>query len=237
MNASELSEFVARVRNLFRGELNSTDEEIFALAKARIAGLRFRVAMVALDDYALMHGGSRGRFIPGKFFEFYSRHSAEDVDRRAPTVAARMEKSEFDRQLERDEVYDDWRQRRLEVAALEPSVRSAIVSDLISSGWSRPAASLEAWSLPWILAVADIGTGRRPMSRNPVSGNYDLPTDPVAFYRRTGAASTIAVGAVPSGESRKTGASLQGRSVDPARFPGLQAGQTVPEDESPEIPF
>lgn len=237
MKSNELSEFVARVRNLFRGELTSTDEEIFALAKARIAGLRFRTAMVALDDYALMHGGSRGRFIPGKFLEFYSRHSADDVDRRAPSVAARMEKSEFDRQLERDEVAADWRERRLEVAALDPSLRSAIVSDLIGSGWSRPSASVDAWSLPWILAVSDIATGRRPMSRNPVSGNYDRPTDPVAFYRVVGAASTMAVGAVPSGESRKAVPATERRSEDPARFPGLQAGQTVPEPDAPEIPF
>lgn len=237
MKSNELSEFVARVRNLFRGELNSTDEEIFALAKARIAGLRFRTAMVALDDYALMHGGSRGRFIPGKFFEFYSRHSADDVDRRAPSVAARMEKTEFDRQLERDEVSEDWRQRRLEVAALQERVRSAIVADLIASGWSRPATEIDAWSLPWILAVSDIATGRRPMSRNPVSGNYDLPTDPVAFYRRTGAASTMAVGAFPSGESRKAIPATERRSGDPARFPGLQAGQTIPEPDAPEIPF
>ena len=70
MTSAELADFVAKTRKFFRGEM---DEDIFSLAKVRIAGLKSETCLTALNEYALAFGGGRGRFIPAKFFEYLAK--------------------------------------------------------------------------------------------------------------------------------------------------------------------
>jgi len=156
VTSSELAEFVARVRVLFRGEM---DEEIFALAKQRIAGLRLSVCLAALDDYALIYGGSRGKFIPAKFFEFYAKKTT--TEETAP--ATKREKAvarELALDVESQRVSEDWDRLREDLRRLNPRRRDEI-ANYLGSARGRPfPPAVEDWSRVELLAVHDIATGR-----------------------------------------------------------------------------
>ena len=158
MTAPELAEFVARVRKLFRGEM---DEDIFALAKSRIAGLRLAVCMNALDQYALQYGGLRGRFIPAKYFEIYGKLTIENDDREQ---SARRVASSFDRALALDveaaTVAADWAARRAEIDRAEPQLVAEILAALQRVGWERAPDSRDDWSRAYLIAVSDLATNR-----------------------------------------------------------------------------
>ena len=193
MTSSELGEFVARVRRLFGGAM---DEELWRLALERIGGLRSKPCEEALSEYALAHGGPRSRFIPAKFFEFYSRRAAEadqieDRTKRAAVAVERIESADAAAAA----CAAEWSQVRREVAALDPARRAGIVAQLAEARDRRPPAELERWSQWWLLAVSDIAA-RRDCCRY-----YREPCDPVdalEFWgRRAGMPPGIA--AEPSG--------------------------------------
>ena len=158
MTSAELAEFVSRSRKLFRGEM---DEDLFSLAKARIANLKFATCISALDDYALMHGGARARFIPAKFFEFYGRLDATVVEQRIKSShIAEVIAGDERAALDRDAVEADWRNRRAECESLLPSDRAEIVAWLRALGWPMPPEHVANWSRAWLLAVSDIACER-----------------------------------------------------------------------------
>ncbi len=234
MTSSELAEFVGRVRRLFRGEI---DEEIFALAKIRIGGLRLPVCLAALDDYALLYGGSKGRFIPAKFFEFYAKRTVTD-ETATSTTKERLQSKALSDSLEREAIEEDWRQIRETCEQLDERTRSEIVRFLEGSGWSRFASSVSEWSRVQILAVSDIATNRVIDGFfNPETGRSDRTEDPRSFWSRVGG------GRIRSGD----GLSLR-PSLDPSGLPegSGEAGNRVsrvsdvedrfPVDET-EIPF
>lgn len=153
MTSSELAEFVGRVRRLFRGEI---DEEIFALAKVRIGGLRLPVCLAALDDYALLYGGSRGKFIPAKFFEFYAKRTTTDENAPATKVEKAVSRHLAD-EVERERIAEDWDRLRSICQSLAHPRRSEIVNFLHARGWSRFPDRIEDWS--------QVRSSRSPISR------------------------------------------------------------------------
>lgn len=179
MTSVELAEFVARSRRLFRGEM---DEDLFALAKARIAGLKFAVCISALEEYALMHGGARARFIPAKFFEFFARLDATVVERRIKSahiaeVVALDERAD----LERAQIDRDWRARRRECESISSSDRAEIVRWLRSVGWPAPSPEVSGWSRAWLLAVSDLATDRICTMRMQ-DGSWSRQVSATEFY-------------------------------------------------------
>ena len=235
MTSAELAEFVSRSRKLFRGEM---DEELFALAKARIAGLKFATCISALDDYALMHGGARARFIPAKFFEFYGRIDATVVEQKIKSKhLAEVIAGDERAQLDREAVDADWINRRRECESLLPSNRAEIVTYLRGLGWPMPPASIANWSRSWLLAVSDIGCERVCTVRM-IDGAWIGKVSAREFYRdHAGIPSTIPYEATVSERS------LQARP--PAKPLGEPSGavsvapdanRTVFQDGE-EIPF
>ncbi len=234
MTSSELAEFVGRVRRLFRGEI---DEEIFALAKVRIGGLRLPVCLAALDDYALLYGGSKGRFIPAKFFEFYAKRTVTD-ETATSTTKERLQSKALSDSLEREAIEQDWRRIRSTCEQLDERTRSEIVRFLEGSGWSRFASSVSEWSRVQILAVSDIASDRFVEMRfDPETGKSAQTEDPRSFWSRVGG------GRIRSGDGLRVRPSL-----DPSRLSqgsgeaGNRLSRVPPiENRSPfeetEIPF
>jgi len=231
MTSTELGEFVARVRRLFGGQM---EEELWRLALERIGGLRSRPCEEALSEYALAHGGPRSRFIPAKFFEFYSRRAAEadqieDRTKRAAVAVERIESADAAAAA----CAADWARIRAEVTALDPRRRAGIVEIVAGERGSRPPADLERWNQWWLLAVADIAAGR---------ACPDIATggtvEPVEFWaRRAGMPPGIA--GEPSGGRDR---SEEGRGARTAPAPNAAAfrggGDNEPLEIAPDdIPF
>lgn len=224
MTSSELAEFVARVRVLFRGDM---DEEIFALAKQRVAGLRLSVCLSALEDYALIYGGSRGKFIPARFFEFYAKRTTED-----PAPATKREKSiarGLSLDVERERIEDDWSRIREDLRSLDPNRRADIANYLGTARGSSFPPALEQWTSAELLAVHDIATGRR-VERTDQSGT----DDPREFWEAIFRARRIGSGAGVLGTALQSVESL-GRLSANARTVSVDS-RAVERDEV-EIPF
>jgi hypothetical protein len=177
------------------------DEEIFALAKQRVAGLRLSVCLAALEDYALIYGGSRGKFIPAKFFEFYAKKTT--TEETAP--ATKREKAiarGLSLDVERQRVEDDWSRIREDLRRLDPLRRADITNYLGAARGSSFAPALEQWTSAELLAVHDIATGRR-VERTDQSGT----DDPREFWgaifraRRIGSEAAVLGTALQSVES------------------------------------
>lgn len=205
MTAIELGAFCARVRRLFGGEM---DEELWRLTRERLAGLRAKPCEAALDDYALAHGGSRARFIPGKFFEFYGRRVVEHDDQARRTVQRETAVArEVGGELEAQAVAEDWRSVRERVERLEPARRAAIIRALVERGWTPPAAEPIAWGRSWLLAVSDIAEGRTVPTLNRETGVRDIQTPALEFWGSLGRAAETPVGAsAPRSARNPTGA-------------------------------
>lgn len=234
MTSAELAEFVGRVRKLFRGEI---DEEIFALAKVRIGGLRLPVCLAALDEYALLYGGSKGKFIPAKFFEFYAKRTVTEETASA-TTAERLKSKALSDALDRDAIEEDWRRIRQTCEQLDERTRSEIVAFLEAHRWNRFPIDVAEWSRVQILAVSDIATDRVVEGfRNLETGKLDLTEDPRSFWSRVGG------GAIRFGDTPRSRPSLDPSLVSEGSG---EAGNRLPrvppvEDRFPveetEIPF
>lgn len=233
MTSSELAEFVGKVRRLFRGEI---DEEIFALAKVRIGGLRLPVCLAALDDYALLYGGSKGRFIPAKFFEFYAKRTTEETSQ--TTKVAKAVSRHLADDVERGTIAEDWRRIRSICETLDAATRSEIVRFLEGSGWSRFSSSVFEWSQVQILAVSDIAADRFvERGFDPETGKSSKTEDPRSFWSRVGG------GRIRSGDGLRVRPSLDPSSVSGgsgeagnrlSRVPAVDIRSPV---EETEIPF
>ena len=235
MTSAELAEFVSRSRKLFRGEM---DEEVFSLAKARIAGLKFPTCISALDDYALMHGGARARFIPGKFFEFYARLDATVVEQRIKSShIAEVIASDERAGMERDAVDADWRNRRAECEAMLPSDRAEIVGWLRGIGWPMPPASVANWSRAWLLAVSDLAHDRICTVRTD-DGSWSRKVAARIFYRdHAGIPSTIGVEATAFEPSPKAVTVVKTLGAPASAVSLAPAPRASVADEDADIPF
>jgi hypothetical protein len=144
MTIIEIGMFSGRVRTLFRGEM---DEPIYAMALRKIAQSSYANATRALEEYAIEFGGAKGRFFPGKFFEYLERGS-QPYARHVWSI---------DIDAERAAVDADWHRIRAEVAAM-PAERVKGAQRYLRDvcGWRG-----EVNSQAWILAVRDIGGSHR----------------------------------------------------------------------------
>ena len=235
MTSSELAEFVARVRRLFGGPM---DEELFALAKERIAGLKAKACAESLDEYALAHGGPRSRFIPAKFLEVYVRRTS-DQDSRADATEreARKRAAAISLDLEEQQIRNEWKEIRTEVADANPDRRSTAVRVLRRAGWSVPAEP-SAWSDTVTLAVRDLMRGEPVMVRDQASGEWNVSVSAVEFWtervpKPLGIAQEPSVLGMPVGTGRgeeRRSEAPQAVSVDPPRVSSVAA-------DLDEIPF
>jgi hypothetical protein len=169
MTSAELADFVAKTRKFFRGEM---DEEIFSLAKVRIAGLKSETCLTALNEYALAFGGGRGRFIPAKFFEY---HSKLTIDHQANAESGNRMTSILKRaqylQDETREVNNEWDEIRREVDQADPTEVSNALDLLHSAGWIYPPPDRSRWRKSHLLAVSDLVARRaRPNLRGELVG-------------------------------------------------------------------
>jgi hypothetical protein len=144
MTIIEIGMFSGRVRTLFRGEM---DEPIYAMALRKIAQSSYANATRALEEYAIEFGGAKGRFFPGKFFEYLEK-SSQPYARHVWSI---------DIDAERAAVDADWHRIRAEVAAM-PVERVKGAQHYLRDvcGWRG-----EIDSQAWILAVRDIGGSHR----------------------------------------------------------------------------
>jgi len=169
MTSAELATFVAKTRQFFRGEM---DEEIFSLAKVRIAGLKSETCLTALNEYALAFGGGRGRFIPSKFFEYFAKitidHEANaESGNRITSILKRAQSL----QDETREVNAEWDAIRREVDQADPTEVSNALDLLHSAGWIYPPPDRSRWRKSHLLAVSDIVAKRaRPNLRGELVG-------------------------------------------------------------------
>jgi len=194
MTRDELAAFTARANRLFRGE---TDRELWSLALPRIAEMESSVALAALENYAIQWGGPRARFIPAKFFEFLA-----DVQTRRSEIAQREARvREADRRRigsSRDAMVAeaDWASLRREIEVANPLAVGDAIDALRSIGWGNPPAAFADWPRRWIVAVADVVSGRTCRAYNPDSGNFDRDVPALDFYRKAGKPPSVAVGAL-----------------------------------------
>jgi hypothetical protein len=169
MTSAELAEFVAKTRRLFRGEM---DEDIFSLAKVRIAGLKIEKCLTALDNYALDYGGVRGRFIAAKFFEYYTKITIDDqANAESGNRITSILKRAQSLQDETREVNAEWDAIRREVDQADPTEVSNALDLLHSAGWIYPPPDRSRWRKSHLLAVSDIVARRaRPNLRGELVG-------------------------------------------------------------------
>ena len=181
MTRDELAAFTARANRYFKGD---TDRELWSIALPRIAEETAEVAMSALENYAIQWGGPRARFIPSKFFEFLADVKSRRLEmsqREAREREARRRAIANDRDAMICEA--DWLALRREIETANPLEVGEAVDALRSLGWGNPPASLSDWSRPWIIAVADLVTGREVRGRNPETGEFDHVVPALEFYR------------------------------------------------------
>lgn len=151
MDAKELADLVARVRRLFRGEM---DEELFALARRYMARIHHGDAVEALEAYALDYGGATGRFLPARFREFVDRARAARLDRER--LHARLTETAMNQTMTDTE----WRTMRTTIRVAERDAVERAIGELVASGWDRPPAPIDEWPRSWVVAVSDIVSGR-----------------------------------------------------------------------------
>lgn len=231
MTSSELAEFVARVRRLFGAQM---DEELWRLALERIGGLRSKPCEEALSEYALAHGGPRSRFIPGKFFEFYSRRAveADQVEDRQKRTAVAVERIE-NADASAAACAADWQRIRREVFSLDTARRDRIVAQIAEARGYRPSSNPAAWSQWWLLAVSDIAAGRE--APDLASGGTMSALE--FWTRRAGMPPGIAsTASVESALSEEALGARTAPAPNAAAFP--RGGDNEPLEIAPdEIPF
>jgi hypothetical protein len=149
MTIIEIGMFSGRVRTLFRGEM---DEPIYAMALRKIAQSSYANATRALEEYAIEFGGAKGRFFPGKFFEYLEK-SSQPYARHVWSI---------DIDAERAAVDADWHRIRAEVAAM-PAERVKGAQRYLREvcGWRGEHEGANFHTAAWILAVRDIGGSHR----------------------------------------------------------------------------
>jgi hypothetical protein len=194
MTRDELAAFTARANRYFRGE---TDRELWALALPRIAEMESSDALAGLENYAINWAGPRARFIPAKFFEYVA-----DVRTRRSEIAQRDARvRESDRRRiasSRDAMIceADWASLRREIEVANPLHVGEAIDALRSVGWGSPPAAFSDWPRRWIVAVADVVSGRTCRAYNPDTGNFDRDVPALDFYRMAGKPPSVAVGAL-----------------------------------------
>lgn len=149
-----------RARELFKGG-DFDHDEIMHLWMRRMASREYTLerAMRALDQYAVRHGGSKGKFIVGQFMRFVDAESRDEprtvlVDRAALRREAELKLA---RQAEQDAATAEAIEAdRRVVTQADPAAVNQIINDLIS--WGAPPLRVAPSSLPrpWRMAVADI---------------------------------------------------------------------------------
>ena len=152
MDAMELADLVARVRRLFRGEM---DEELFALARRYMARLDHADAVEGLEAYALDYGGANGRFLAGRFREFVERARAARLDRER--LAARLSEAAMSTRQMTD---SEWTAMRTTIRVADRAEVEEALAQLSAAGWDRPPSPIDEWPRSWIVAVSDIVSGR-----------------------------------------------------------------------------
>lgn len=236
MTSTELAGFVARVRRLFGGPM---DEELFALAKERIAGLKEKPCNESLDEYALAHGGPRSRFIPAKFLEVYTRRTS-DQDSRADATEreARKRAAAIGADLEAEKIRKEWEGIRKEVAEADPAKRSTAVRVLRRAGWNIADSGYSEWRETILLAIRDLIRGEPVMVRDKSTGRWDLAVSAVEFWTElVPKPSGIAQAASEPWTAVQTGSEL-GRLTGEARRVSVDPVQpTASADQLDEIPF
>ena len=149
MTIIEIGMFSGRVRTLFRGEM---DEPIYAMALRKIAQSSYANATRALEEYAIEFGGAKGRFFPGKFFEYLEK-SSQPYARHVWSI---------DIDAERAAVDADWHRILAEVESMPiADIRRAQQYLTDACGWHGASRWREDKVKAWILAVRDIGGGHR----------------------------------------------------------------------------
>jgi len=235
MKASELADFVSRVRRLFGGPM---DEELFALAKERIAGLHSRPCEEALDEYALAHGGPRSRFIPAKFLEVYTRRT-EKLDARADALSreALKRKAATAASMEAQQVEREWRSIRDRLASMPAAALRAATDRLRLAGWTLDRDQAR-WTDTQALAVFDIATEATVMVRDRETGEWNVPVPAIRFWTEVApnpshfAAEALARAEAPRRASDREGAGGDSRGV---HEPHVVAASIMQVDD--EIPF
>ena len=235
MRASEMAEFVARVRRLFGGQM---DEELFTIAKERIAGLHAKPCNEALDEYALAHGGPRSRFIPAKFLEVYTRRT-EKLDANAERISreAMKRKAAIGADLEAEQVSREWSGIRSALASMDPARRSSAVSALRSAGW-QVGSDPTAWTDQVALAVHDIATEAVVTIRDQQTGEWNREVSALVFWTVISPRpSEIPVGASRSGTPRNPtdGTERRGEAGRAVSSAPTRKPETLLADD--EIPF
>ena len=236
MTSSELADFVARVRRLFGGPM---DEELFALAKERIAGLKAKPCNESLDEYALAHGGPRSRFIPAKFLEVYTRRTT-DQDSRADATEreARKRAAAIGADLEAEKIRKEWEGIRREVAEADPAARSTAVSVLRRAGWNIADGGYSEWRETILLAIRDLIRDDPIMVRDKATGNWDVPVSAVEFWTElVPKPQGMAQAASEPWTAVQTGSALGRRTGEARRVSEAPALAKVVAADLDEIPF
>ena len=197
MTIIEIGMFSGRVRTLFRGEM---DEPIYAMALRKIAQSSYANATRALEEYAIEFGGAKGRFFPGKFFEYLEK-SSQPYARHVWSI---------DIDAERAAVDADWHRIRAEFAAMPDADGQRAYSYLVDfCGWPNTDRSVIDNYKAWILAVRDIGGGHRVEWQ----GRSMLAEE---FYRSISARpSQMPPEPSPSRRPSEPTATAEGRTSDP----------------------
>lgn len=236
MTSTELAGFVARVRRLFGGPM---DEELFALAKERIAGLKEKLCNESLDEYALAHGGPRSRFIPAKFLEVYTRRTS-DQDSRADATEreARKRAAAIGADLEAEKIRQEWEEIRREVAEADPAKRSAAVRVLRRAGWQVTDSDPAGWRETMLLAVRDLMRGEPVMVRDKSTGRWDVAVSAVEFWTElVPKPSGIAQAASEPWTAVQTGSAIERLTGEARRVSVDPVPATASSDQFDEIPF
>lgn len=184
MTREELAGFTARANKYFKGE---TDRELWTLALPRIAAEPSDVAMAALENYSIHWGGAKARFIPSKYFEFLADVKARRLEmnqREAREREARRRSISSDRDAMIAEA--DWLALRREIETANPLLVGEAVDALRSINWGNPPSEFGRWPRPWIIAVADIVSGRSPKAFDREAGTWSISTPALEFYRMAG---------------------------------------------------
>ena len=215
MTSDELAQLRARARKLFRA--GDDDDEIAALWMRECQRLDFLRAMAALNQYAMMDGGPTRRFIVGKFMRAYEAQPSPKrtvlVDHSAKARDAELREAK--RLEEAASIREERERDRRTVLTANPLHVGEIIDDLVSWGAPRPTGQLQAWPMPWFMAVSDILLDR--VRAAPTEAGYfaqvqdergawvDDPTEPLRplpardWWRLYGAAGLAARGLLAIG--------------------------------------
>lgn len=236
MKASEMADFVARVRRLFGGPM---DEELWTIAKERIAALQAKACSESLDEYALLHGGPRSRFIPAKFLEIYSRRTEKldaDADRTAREAMKR--KAEIGASLEAEQIGREWSDLRKRIQALPEADRSRALEALRRAGWIMRSEDPAGWTDTQALAIWDLATGAEIMTRDPQSGSWTVPVQAQRFWLElVPKPADSPLGAVLSGKAPRASQASERLQANPRAIPESHKQHPGSDLAPDEIPF